>query len=364
MNVEEVFHMNGGDGANSYAKNSHFQKKASEMVKHITIQTIQQAYLSIRPNSFGIADLGCSSGPNTLSIVTDLVEALTREITPPPAEIRVCLNDLPTNDFNSIFRSIPDLYRQLRQAGTDDFAGGSSTVFVSAHPGSFYGRVFPTSSLHFVYSSYSLHWLSRIPPGLYDEQGKSINKGKVYIAESSPPSVSNAYVDQFKEDFALFLRSRAEELDAHGRMVLILTGRIGPDHVDRGNSLLWELLSRSLAILAAQGDIEEGKLDSYDVHFYAPCRGEIEAEIRRDGWFQLERFETFGMDVKFDEVKGSFGKEVARTVRSVQESMLGHHFGEGLSLDSLFDIFARLVDEEMAIQEIQPANFILVLRKL
>ncbi|CAI0465128.1 unnamed protein product, partial [Linum tenue] len=78
------------------------------------------------------------------------------------------------------------------------------------------------------------------------------NKGKVYIAESSPPSVSNAYIDQFKEDFALFLRSRAEELDAHGRMVLILTGRIGHDHVDRGNSLLWELLSRSLAILAAQ----------------------------------------------------------------------------------------------------------------
>ncbi|CAI0465138.1 unnamed protein product [Linum tenue] len=308
MNVEEVFHMNGGDGANSYAKNSHFQKKASEMVKHITIQTIQQAYLSIRPNSFGIADLGCSSGPNTLSIVTDLVEALTREITPPPAEIRVCLNDLPTNDFNSIFRSLPDLYRQLRKAGTDGVAGGSSTVFVSAHPGSFYGRVFPTSSLQFVYSSYSLHWLSRIPPGLYDEQGKSINKGKVYIAESSPPSVSNAYIDQFKEDFALFLRSRAEELDAHGRMVLILTGRIGHDH--------------------------------------------------------LERFETFGMEVKFDEAKESFGREVARTVRSVQESMLGHHFGEGLSLDSLFDIFARLVDEEMAIQEIQPANFILVLRKL
>ncbi|CAI0465143.1 unnamed protein product [Linum tenue] len=162
MNVEEVFHMNGGDGANSYAKNSHFQKKASEMVKHITIQTIQQAYLSIRPNSFGIADLGCSSGPNTLSIVTDLVEALTREITPPPAEIRVCLNDLPTNDFNSIFRSLPDLYRQLRKAGTDGVAGGSSTVFVSAHPGSFYGRVFPTSSLQFVYSSYSLHWLSRV----------------------------------------------------------------------------------------------------------------------------------------------------------------------------------------------------------
>lgn len=32
-------------------------------------------------------------------------------------------------------------------------------------------------------------------------------------------------------------------------MVLILLGRNGPDHVDRGNSFFWDILSRSFACL-------------------------------------------------------------------------------------------------------------------
>ncbi|CAN1225630.1 Probable methyltransferase TCM_000336 [Linum perenne] len=352
MDVEEVFHMNGGIGDNSYATNSHLQKRASDMVKHLTIHAIQQVYLSILPHTFCIADLGCSSGPNTLSIIADLVKAVDsaarrRQSTQMP-EIRVCLNDLPTNDFNSIFKSLPDFYRTLHR-------------FISAHPASFYGRLFPDSSLHFVYSCYSLHWLSK-----YDEHGKSINKGNIYIAESSPSVVSHAYVNQFQADFTMFLRSRAVELVTGGRMVMILTGRIGHDHVDRGNSLLWKLLSSSLAILASQGRIEKERVDSYDVHFYAPCRVEIEGEIEREGWFELERFETFEVKSNLNELKSSssLGREIAKTVRSVQESMLCRHFGDELSLDKLFEIFATMVDEELAIDEIKPANFILVLRKL
>lgn len=92
----------------------------------------------------------------------------------------------------------------------------------------------------------------QVPPTLYNEMGESINKGNTYISESSPSAVSKAYFKQFQEDFTLFLRSRSEELVVGGRMVLILLGRIGPDHVDRGNSFFWELLSRSLAILVSQ----------------------------------------------------------------------------------------------------------------
>lgn len=37
-----------------------------------------------------------------------------------------------------------------------------------------------------------------------------------------------------------------------GRMVLIFLGRRGPEHVDRGNSFFWEILSRAFAILVSQ----------------------------------------------------------------------------------------------------------------
>jgi len=92
----------------------------------------------------------------------------------------------------------------------------------------------------------------QVPPGLKDEQDRSINKGHIYISESSPPQVSQAYFKQFQEDFNLFLRSRSDELVVGGQMVLILLGRRGQDHVDRGNSFLWELLSLSFAKLVSE----------------------------------------------------------------------------------------------------------------
>lgn len=133
------------------------------MVRHITTDTIQELFIKTTPKSIGVADLGCSSGPNTLTIIKDIVEAVegsSHKILHPPPEFRVYLNDLPTNDFNSIFKALPEFYRKLRQ----EKSGGSCipSIFIGGYAGSFYGRLFPNNCLHFVYSSYSLHWLSRV----------------------------------------------------------------------------------------------------------------------------------------------------------------------------------------------------------
>ncbi|KAJ7953039.1 Salicylate O-methyltransferase [Quillaja saponaria] len=363
MDVEKVFHMTGGIGKTSYANNSTLQKKASDKVKHIIIETIQELYITTTPKSLGIADLGCSSGPNTLSIIKDIFEAIeetSHKILHPVQEYRFYLNDLPTNDFNSIFKALPEFHRILKQERNG--INGSPTIFMGGYPGSFYGRLFPDStSLHFVHSSYSLHWLSRVPLGLFDEQGKPINKGCIYISKSSPPVVSQEYSKQFKEDFSMFLRSRSEEIVLGGRMALVLLGRRGPEHVDRGNSFFWELLSRSFAILVSKGEIEQDKVDSYDVHFYAPSRDEIEDEVRKEGSFVLDKLEMFEID-REDKGSESYGTLVAMTVRAIQESMISEHFGDGI-LDTLFDNFAKLVDEEMDKDEIKPITFVLVLRK-
>nr|XP_028953890.1 jasmonate O-methyltransferase-like [Malus domestica] len=111
------------------------------------------------------------------------------------------------------------------------------------------------------------------------------------------------------------------------------------------------------------GDVEEERLDSYDVHFYAPSREEIEDEVRKEGSFELERFEMFGLDQRHGKNNESYGTRVAMTVRAIQESMIGQHFGEGI-LDSLFENFGRLVDEETAKEDIKPITFGVVLKKL
>ncbi|KAL0891602.1 hypothetical protein Bca101_015585 [Brassica carinata] len=376
--LEREFHMTGGVGKTSYARNSSLQKKASDEAKHITLETLQQLYKETKPKSLVIADLGCSSGPNTLSTTRDIIKAIKsahgRE-TPSQSlpEISLFLNDLPGNDFNSIFKTLPEFHLELKKDTSHD---SSPSVFIAAYPGSFYGRLFPEKTIHFVYASYSLHWLSKvnilrdrylqmyhIPPTLYDDQGKSINKGCVNICSSSPEAVSKAYYSQFKEDFSIFLRFRSKEVVGGGRMVLIILGREGPDHVDRGNSFFWELFARSIADLVAQGETEEEKLDSYEMHFYAPSAAEIESEVIKEGSFELEKLEMLEVDKEKGEGDGiSYGKAAAKTVRAVQESMLSLHFGEEI-LDKLFDTYGRMVDEELAKEDIRPITFVVVLRR-
>ncbi|KAK4789687.1 hypothetical protein SAY86_016991 [Trapa natans] len=379
MDVERIFHMTGGVGDTSYSKNSSLQKKASDMVKHITMEAVREVFLSLdKPRSFGMADLGCSSGPNTLSIIKDIIRSVEEaeaacsleknkllDLQRPSVaaeELRVYLNDLPTNDFNSIFKALPDFHDELKKSS------GSSDLYIAASPGSFYGRLFPSGSLHFVYSSYGLHWLSKVPEALYDEDGKSINKGCIYISESSPPTVALAYQTQFQEDFSSFLRFRSQELVRGGQMVLILLGRRGLNHVDRGNSLFWEILSRSFSKLIMEGEVEKEKLDSYEVHFFAPCKEEVESLIGREGSFEMTRFEMFELErdegIRRDGYGYGYGGAIASTVRAVQESLIRHHFGDGINLDKLFECYAGIVDEEMAKEEIRAVTFLLVLRKL
>lgn len=111
-----------------------------------------------------------------------------------------------------------------------------------------------------------------------------------------------------------------------------------------------------------QGEIEQEKLDSYDVHFYAPSREEIEEEVKKEGSLKLERLEMFEMD-KNKQGNESYGTQVAVAVRAIQESMISHHFGEKI-LDNLFKNYARLVDEETAKEDIRPISFVLVLTKI
>ncbi|KAI3882651.1 hypothetical protein MKW92_012259 [Papaver armeniacum] len=368
MDVEKIFHMKGGIGNESYAKNSSLQRRALDVVKSIRIDTIIDLYVRLTPESLSIADLGCSSGPNTLSVIQEIVEVIdeaSNKISQPTPEFRVSLNDLPSNDFNSIFTGLPDFYKELSKA-----AGTAPLVFIAGVPGTFYGRLFPANSLHFIHSSNSLHWLSKVPPAIYGDGGKSINKGNIYICESSPAIVSKAYLSQFQDDFSVFLQSRSEELVVGGRMVLIFLGRKESDHCnERGNAFLWALFAKAMARLVSQGEVTEEKLDSYEVHFYAPSKEEIEDEVNKQGSFEIDQLEMFeterpGRGGMKDGKVLSYGTMVSMAVRAIQESMLQYHFGEGLNIDHLFDVYAKLLDEEIVKEDIRPLSFILVLRKL
>ncbi|GJM93441.1 hypothetical protein PR202_ga09998 [Eleusine coracana subsp. coracana] len=382
MNVEAVLHMKAGLGETSYAKNSviqvcnhiisvqfnsffnssthaFLQKKAIDIVRSHLIDSAKQVYLSLSPERFTVADLGCSSGSNALIMVEDIIRNISKvchSCGAPPPEFSVLLNDLPTNDFNTVFSLLPEFTGKLKTHNP------STMAFVSGVPGSFYGRLFPIRTVHLAYSFASLHWLSQVPPGLSDETNAAINKGKMFISSMSPPTVHAAYLWQFQRDFSMFLRSRAAEVVPGGRLVLFLLGRHNELFTDKSTTLVWDLLSDSLASLVSQGIVEQDMVDAYDVPFYAPSAREIEEEVSKEGSFVLDYVRTYEMSYggggNCDTM--TEGRMMAMTARAVQESMVTHHFGEGI-VEPLFEKYGELLARSMETGVIKSAHIGVVL---
>ncbi|XWS29269.1 hypothetical protein CRYUN_Cryun24cG0013800 [Craigia yunnanensis] len=241
--VANALCMNEGDKDISYADNSLLQKTVILNTRRVLEDTIKDLLTNVLPNCIKVADFGCSSGPNTLltiSEIVDVVHEICRQAQLKSPEFQVFLNDLPGNDFNAIFRSVPAFLDKLKRE-KGDFFGHCS---ISGVPGSFYGRLFPSRSLHLIYSSYSVHWLSKVPDGVEN------NKWNIYMAKSSPPNVFKAYAKQFQEDFSLFLRMRSEEIKPRGHMILTYKGRSNQD--PSAEFYGWEFLAKSLSDLVTE----------------------------------------------------------------------------------------------------------------
>jgi len=108
-----------------------------------------------------IADLGCSSGPNALIVISNIlniIHKISLKFNHGKPVFQIYLNDLFENDFNTIFKFLPDFYQTIQQEKGENVG----ECFISATPGNFYGRLFPNNYIDFFHSSSSLHWLSQV----------------------------------------------------------------------------------------------------------------------------------------------------------------------------------------------------------
>ncbi|KAL5722376.1 tyramine N-methyltransferase [Ranunculus cassubicifolius] len=346
MEVQTVLPMNEGEGDTSYAMNSQLQEKAISKAKHIVQETVIDLYSKTLPSSFTIADLGCSSGPNSLLVISQIIDtilSMSQKVGRTLPELQVILNDLPGNDFNTIFKSIPHFIQKLNKDKGDNFVH----CFISGVPGSFFGRLFPSQSLNFVHSSYSLHYLSQVPLGIEN------NKGNIYISKTSPPNAAHAYLSQYQKDFTSFLSSRSKEIVPGGRMVITILGRQSSDPASKECCAGWDLLARSLADLVSEGRVEEAKLDSLNWPIYFPSLEEVQSTIDGEGSFHLDLLDIFeeklvsGSDLQNKDKALNGGKYLSKTMRALTEGVLGSHFGDDI-MDGLFHKYADHITEFMA----------------
>ncbi|KAA8529782.1 hypothetical protein F0562_034118 [Nyssa sinensis] len=315
--VPESFPMNGGDGPYSYAKNSVYQKAASDVAKEMIDEAIAEKLeikiLTATSNTLRIADLGCAVGPNTFMTMQNVLQAIERkyqnqDLTFKKPEFNVFFNDHAANDFNTLFASLPP-DRQYFAAGV---------------PGSFHGRLFPESSLHLVHSSQALQWLSKVPEGLLDKNSPAWNNRRIFYTTASN-EVFNAYEAQFIKDMEVFLKARAEEI-AVGLMVLNLPAL--PDGIHRSQlpfGLLFDFLASSLRDMVNEGLMNEAQLDSFNLPVYAPSPKEMALQVERNGCFSVERMELTDPASKINGPVDA--RKLIMHLRAGTEGVFSKHFG-------------------------------------
>lgn len=172
------FAMSGGEGEISYAKNSQSQAQVlstcQAAIFHAVRSVPQLSALASGLPALRIADLGCATGKNTVTAVSNLLDALREgyaqdAVTMP--EVEVLFSDLPTNDFNTLFRHLPEV-----QAGDglslQEHSGRDAgrVYYAGAVPGSFFKRLFPSRSMSVIMSFAALHWLSQVTPEAQDSR--------------------------------------------------------------------------------------------------------------------------------------------------------------------------------------------------
>ncbi|CAN6577856.1 unnamed protein product [Malus baccata var. baccata] len=350
----EAHPMSGGDSPNSYANNSTLQKGAVDSAKELISKAVAEKLdtdVLLSSNTFRVADLGCSVGPNTFLSVENILEAVelkyqSQGLNSQIPEFQVFFNDHTLNDFNKLFNSLPQNRR----------------YYAAGVPGSFYGRLFPNGSINFFHSSYALQWLSRVPKEVVDKNSPAWNKGRIHYSDSTD-EVLKAYEAQHAEDMECFLNARAQEIAEGGLMVLIIPGN--PNTLLHSNSMghvTFQLIGSCLMDMARKGVVSEEEVDAYNIPLYAMTPQELEAAVERNELFNLEKLETLPQVPIPRTVPLT---QLASHVRAAFEGVIKQHFREEI-LDELFDLYLKKLEEQPSILTAGTStaiNFVAVLKR-
>ncbi|XP_060196429.1 loganic acid O-methyltransferase-like [Lycium barbarum] len=339
--TESYFPVKGGEGVYSYTKNSLLQRDAADNVKGMIKEAILEN-LDVQTKTYLIVDMGCSVGPNTFFAMQNVVEAIKDKYhyqislnsTSPEIEFHVFFNDHFTNDFNTLFESL---------------LSNQKPYFAAAVPGSFYGRLFPSRSLHFVYSCYALHWLSGAPKELIDKK----NKGRIHY-DGASFAVWNAYINQFEKDMEAFLSARAEEIVPGGLIVLTLPAIPSELHHSQSGYGMLTFLESSLIDMVNEGIVEESLVDSFNLPLYFPSLEDMTKVVKKNGNFSIERIELTYAQFNSD------AKSFIGHVRAGLEGIFTKHFGSKV----VEEIFERTLGKSEEISAWLKAEFYKTARQL
>ncbi|KAI8549620.1 hypothetical protein RHMOL_Rhmol06G0039300 [Rhododendron molle] len=391
MEVMQVLHMNKGEGETSYAKNSTAQREIISIANSIVEEAVVGILCTNFPESLGVADLGCSSGPNTFIIsseIIDIVHATSCRLGRPIPELRVSLNDLPGNDFNCIFKALPEFYKKLKEEKGGGFDRATttttavtplpppppppqlrhhyhrhhndhhhSTIIITTtttaaaaamppplprpppppQPARRHAAATTITATTMTTTTTPLSSLPSPPPPCRRHHAAATTINSVNPGKPPPPPPSRCH---HHHNAATIMTTIIITIAAAATTTTINSVNPGINTINPDiNTVKWD------------GLVEEEKIDSFNAPYYAPCPEELNLVVQTDGSFLVDRLETFEfywedqMKTEFEEL--SSGQRVAKTIRAVAESMIESHFGKEI-LDVLFRRYGEIMDDHLS----------------
>src|SRR3712207_3504621 len=221
-------------GHGFYNEHSRPQQTADILGLPLLGRAVEEMTVPQGAESVAVADYGAAQGRNSLGPMRLAVEKV-RWRTTSSSPIVVIHTDLPQNDFGSLFA--------LVEASPESYLRSVENVFALAAGKSFYERIFPDDYLSLGWTAISVHWLSKIPCNLPDH---------VY-AQRAGQRVRKAYAEQASEDWQLFLRHRAHELEPGGELIVVAVTT--DDMGNTGGEALMDLTNEPMLAMVEAGFI-------------------------------------------------------------------------------------------------------------
>jgi salicylate 1-O-methyltransferase len=206
------------------------------------------------PNTIVIADYGASAGHNSLLPIGAAI-SIVRGRVDTGRPIVVFHSDVAENDYAGLFDSLasdPQSYLRHYPA-----------TFSSAIGRSVYEQVVPTNVVTLGWSSWAVHWLSRVPTAIPDH---------VHVDCSRDDDAKAAYARQAADDWIAFLTARSRELMPGGRLVVLT---MALDDGDSSYQPLLDALQAELTDMAAEGVLSRDEV----LRMAIPSVGRTESQL-------------------------------------------------------------------------------------
>lgn len=346
----------GMKGEGFYDQHSSPQMASIEAVLGWLEQAAADLPLPAENRPLVLLDLGSSEGKNAIGLMRRLTSAL-RHFTRQP--ILTVYNDLPSNNFNQLFRNLHD----PKQTG-----GFPPDVFAAVAAGSFYGPLLPPATVHLATCFNALLWLDQVPevpvPDFVSYRRPLPPRPGLQV----PAEVEEAFRSQAEQDLLRFLELRAAELVPGGKLLIASPG---DDARGRCVDGLYDVLNDALVDLVAEGVIPRERYERVLIPVYFRTPEETTTPLDQPGspvrgWFRIDRSETlevptpFGIDWQRTGDLSTYAARYTGFLRAFSEPILRKALaGPGFRDEVLEAVYQRLSQRLQAEPQRYPFRYVL-----